>query len=158
MVQRGKGLGGIFSSLLRTIGPTLKTVGQSSLVKGVGEDLLASASKGGLAVVSDALAGKNILKSLKSNFIDGGKNVASATVKRHQRKLKLQQQQQTKKKQPLKGRKATSAAAAAAAARVKKPSRGRKRPPPPSPSVDSDEDDSDGVGEDSFDSYDSNDD
>ena len=100
MLQRGRGLGGIFSSLLRTLGPTVQTIGRSSLAQGIGDNIMTAASNGGLAMIGDVLAGENVLKSAKKNFLGIGDddNDAAKTVKRHQTMLKQQQQRLKKKK------------------------------------------------------------
>lgn len=68
-VQRGRGLGNIFSSIFRAVAPTLAGIGKSIIKSPITKNLLSTAKKSavnaGLNLVSDTLAGENVGRSLK---------------------------------------------------------------------------------------------
>jgi len=82
-IQRGRGLGGIFSSILRGALPALKTflnIGGNALKSQAGKSIINaakhSAVKAGLNLAADAMKGKNIPASIKQNLKEAGSEVA----------------------------------------------------------------------------------
>lgn len=87
-IQKGRGIGSLFSSILRGAMPLLK-----SGAKAVGKQLMSS----GANVVNDLLDGKELKSSAVQNFSVGGKkllssftnNLSQATKQRVNRKRKV---------------------------------------------------------------------
>ena len=77
--MRGSGIGGIFSSIFRTLVPIAKTIfgiGKRAASSPVGQQVLKaakrSAVKAGLDIAQDALAGENVGKSIKKRAKQAG--------------------------------------------------------------------------------------
>jgi hypothetical protein len=84
--QRGRGLGGIISSLFRSVVPALKTLGgtiaRSGLARSIGKSVLDSAKRGGLALASDVLDGRSAKASVASSLASGRREL-SKVFKEH---------------------------------------------------------------------------
>lgn len=65
-VQKGHGIGGVFSRLFKGARPIL-----TQALKTAGKELF----KTGTNIAKDALQGKNLKESVKSNFVQGGVNL-----------------------------------------------------------------------------------
>lgn len=68
-VQRGNGLGGLFSKVLRGVAPVLKDTARS-----LGRNFINSS----IGVAKDMIDGKKFTESAKQNFSKGGKNFLSS--------------------------------------------------------------------------------
>ena len=75
--QRGHGLGAIFKNLIRAAVPTVKTVGKS-----VGRELLKKGAKAGVAIASDALAGRDVKTAAKRRISKAAVQVLRRGIKR----------------------------------------------------------------------------
>jgi len=92
-MMRGAGLGSVFSTIFssvlpiakamfRKVGGVAKTISKSSLGQGIKRDLQESATKAGLGIVGDTLAGKNVLESAKQNLKGAASEVGKKAKKR----------------------------------------------------------------------------
>lgn len=86
-MQRGNGIGSIFSSLYNTVVPLVKSalgvgsrVAKSQIGKQVAKSVKKRAMKAGLNVVNDALQGENVLKATKREIKKAGGSVLSDLV------------------------------------------------------------------------------
>ena len=71
-VQKGRGVGGIFSSIYRNTYPAVKTISKSILTSPVTKKVLQAAkksvTKAGLNIASDVLMGKKLSSSARVNL------------------------------------------------------------------------------------------
>ena len=86
-VQRGRGIGSILSSIFRKIAPFAKTIlniGRKAAATKPVQEVLKSAKKEalktGVQIADDALKGKNIKDSIKSNAGIAAKSVAQTAI------------------------------------------------------------------------------
>ena len=72
LLQKGYGLGGIFSGLIRRFLPAVKLMGSkilsSPITKSIGESAKESAAKAGLKLAQDILSGENVKESVKKGL------------------------------------------------------------------------------------------
>ena len=70
--QRGRGLGSIFSSLIRAVIPAASKVGKAMLKSPITKELLKTAKdtaiQGGVSLAADALRGEDMSESLQQNL------------------------------------------------------------------------------------------
>lgn len=86
-VQRGRGIGSILSSIFRKIAPFAKTIlniGKKAVATKPVQEVLRSAKsealKTGVQIADDALQGKNIKESIRSNAQSAAKSVAQTAI------------------------------------------------------------------------------
>ena len=86
-VQKGRGIGSILSSIFRKIAPFAKTIlniGRKAAATKPVQEVLKSAKKEalktGVQIADDALKGKNIKDSIKSNAGIAAKSVAQTAI------------------------------------------------------------------------------
>jgi hypothetical protein len=91
-LQRGRGLGSIFSGLFRNVLPMFSSIGRSifgsPVVKNVGKSLLDSTVRGGLNLAADAIGGEDIKESFKKQLGSARQEVSDA-VRREVQPKKL---------------------------------------------------------------------
>ena len=115
-IQRGRGLGSIFSSLFNAAIPALKSIGgtlgslgkqfvKSDAVKNVGKTIAEAALQGGLSLAADAVKGKNIAESAKSNLVSSRDAVSEAISNElDKRRIKVPIKRKAEKKKKKKKR------------------------------------------------------
>jgi hypothetical protein len=82
-LQRGAGIGSIFSGLFRSVMPVLSSLGRTlfgstDAAKGFGKTLADTAVKSGLNVAADAISGQNVGEALKKHLGSARQEVAQA--------------------------------------------------------------------------------
>ena len=78
--QRGRGVGGIFRTLMRGIVPVVNYVGKflkSPVGKAIKSSVKKAAVESGGQFISDVVSGKNVKESLKQNSISARNKVSS---------------------------------------------------------------------------------
>ena len=89
-VQRGRGIGNLFSRFFRGVIPALSNFGRSifssPLTRDIGKTLLDSGVTGGLNVLSSALKGDDTKETLKREFQGAKRQVAGQLDKEVQRR------------------------------------------------------------------------
>ena len=72
IIQRGKGLGSLLSSLFRKVVPAITSIGKSIIKSPVAKNVLSAAKDAaidaGLNLASDVVSGKNLKSSLNENI------------------------------------------------------------------------------------------
>jgi hypothetical protein len=109
--QRGRGIGSIFSGLIRGFAPIArkglqfgKQILGSSLVKNIANSALESGKKAAINIAADLLEGKNV-KNTAQKELDEAKNKIASTLRGQgprKRKLKSKKTSATKKKKSRK--------------------------------------------------------
>lgn len=86
-VQRGRGIGSILSSIFRKIAPfarTILNIGKKAATSKPAQEVFRSAKnealKTGIQIADDALQGKNVRESIRSNAEKAAKTVAQSAL------------------------------------------------------------------------------
>ena len=86
LLQKGNGLGGIFSGLIKRFLPAVKVLGSkvlaSPITKSIAESAKESAAKAGLQLAQDILSGENVKESLKRGIGTVGEDIFETTKKK----------------------------------------------------------------------------
>lgn len=81
-IQSGRGLGSIFSSLVRRVIPVVKSIGRSIISSPATKNIISSvkdsAINAGLNMASDVVSGENVKESFHKNLASVGENLGDS--------------------------------------------------------------------------------